>query len=350
MAFPYLSEATFDLGTLAGTHFDVETDTENRLDFPHYSQLLIPNQTMPFRGAYCMRVTLLNDGSPADAYVQETGSWDLAATNSIFFRVVFWVSPDITMANTDEFAILQLWSGASTVEGGAYINYTTANGLRLGIGETSASSFKPLTTGVWHQLELKFVIDAGGGNDGTIDAWLDGASFTQVTGLDQGAITSGVLGVLSQDAGTTTGTILFDSIVADDTRVYPISQRFAETRLITSSEQLFVGSGVIERISLLSGAATDNRLQVFDTDVGVAVNATTGEPTGDATNLVEDLKNTANSQVVDREMPLKVARGAYIALSGTNPRALAKIKFCSSYSVAGMRNQALDRRPHPLGA
>lgn len=339
MAFPYLSEAGFEDGTRG--HFDAETDTENRLDFPHYSQLLIPNQTMPFRGAYCMRVTLLNDGSPADAYVQETGSWDLAATNSIFFRVVFWVSPDITMANTDEFAILQLWSGASTVEGGAYINYTTANGLRLGIGETSASSFKPLTTGVWHQLELKFVIDAGGGNDGTIDAWLDGASFTQVTGLDQGAITSGVVGVLSQDAGTTTGTILFDSIVADDARVFPISQRFCETRLITSSEHLFVGSGVIERISLLSGAATDNALTVYDTDIGA---------TNDPSNIVEELKNTANSQVVDRELPLKVTRGAYIALSGTNPRALAKIKFCSSYSVAGMRNQALDRRPHPLGA
>lgn len=340
MAFPYLSEATFDDGTKG--HFDVETDTESRLDFPHYSQLLIPNQTMPYRGAYCCRVTLVNDGSPADAYLQETGSWDLAATNSIFFRIVFWVSPNITMADTDEFAILQLWSGASTVEGGIYINYTTANGLRIGIGETSASSFKPLTTGVWHQIEAKFVIDAGGGNDGTIDAWLDGqTTFTQVTGLDQGAITSGVLGVLSQDAGTTAGTILFDSVVADDARVYPISKRFPETRLITASEQLFVGSGTIDRLSLLSGAGTDNVVTVYDTDIGV---------TTDATNIVEELKNTANGQMVDRDFPpLHVTRGAYIVLSGTNPRAIAKIGHCASYSEGAMRLQALNRSPHRYG-
>ena len=339
MAFPFISEATFDDGTKG--HFDTETDTESRLDFPHYSALLIPNQTMPFRGAYCMRVTLLNDGTPADAYVQETGSWDLAATESIFLRLVFWVSPDITMANNDEFAIVQLWSSTNTVEGGAYINYTTANGLRIGIGETSATSLKPLTTGVWHQLELKFVIDNAGANDGTIDAWLDNGAFTQVASLDQGAITSGVVGVIGQDAGTTAGTILFDSIVADDARIYPISQRFPETRLLTTSEQLFVGSGTISRLSLLSGAGTDNVLTVYDTDVAA---------TTDASNIVEELKNTANGQVVERDFPpLRVTRGAYIVLSGTNPRALATIGRCASYSVAGMRHQALDRSPHRFG-
>lgn len=340
MAFPYLSEATFDDGTKG--HFDVETDTETRLDFPHYSTLAnAANQTVPYRGAYCMRAALANDGSPADAYVQETGAWDLAATNSIFFRLVFWVSPNITMANNDEFAILQLWSGATTVEGGAYINFTTANGLRLGIGETSASSFKPLTTGVWHTLELKFVIDSGVGDDGTIDAWLDNGAFTQVTALDQAAITSGVVGVLSQDVGTTAGTVLFDSILADDARIYPITDRFPQTRLLTASEHLFVGPGELERISLLSGAGTDNVLTVYDTDLGVTL---------DATNIVDEIKNTANSQTVDREMPLRFTRGCYVTLSGTNPRAVAKIKWANSYSEGAMRLQGQRRTPHRFGA
>lgn len=339
MAFPYLSEATFDDGTKG--HFDVETDTESRLDFPHYSTLAsAANQTVPYRGAYCMRVTLANDGSPADAYVQETGSWDLAATNSIFFRLVFWVSPNITMADADEFAILQLWSGATTVEGGAYINYTTANGLRLGIGETTASQFKPLTTGVWHTLEMKFVIDAGGGNDGTIDAWLDNGSYTQVGSLDQGAITSGVVGVLAQDAGTTAGTILFDSIVADDARIYPLTDRFPQTRLITSSEHVFVGPGEIE-IQLMAGAGTDNVLTVYDTDLGVTL---------DATNVLCELKNTANSELVESDFPVRVTRGCYVTLSGTNPRALAKIKWANSYSEGAMRQQGLRRTPHRFGA
>lgn len=341
MAFPFVSENGFEDGTKG--HFDVETDTESRLDFPHYTTLAgTPGKGLPWRGAYCMRVELANDGSPADAYVQETGSWDLAATNSLFFRLMFTVSPDIAMANADEFGILQLWSAATTVEGGAYINFTTANGLRLGIGETAATSFKPLTTGVWHCLELKFVIDAGGGNDGTIDAWLDGAAFTQVTGLDQGAITSGVVGVLSQDVGTTRGWVLFDDIIADDARIFPPVSRFPQTQLLTLSSHLFVGPGEIEKIDLLSGASTDNVVSIWDTDRAY---------TSDASNLQLELKNVANSErVALSDWPVRVQRGAYVVLSGTNPRALARIKMAITQSDGAMRAYAVNRTQNPLGA
>jgi len=342
MAFPFLSEAGFEDGTRG--HFDAETDTESRLDFPHYSELArFPAYVgMPWRGAYCMRVNLANDGTPADAYVQETGAWDLAASGSIFLRLMFRLSTDTVMANTDEFAIVQLWSGASTVEGGAYINYTTANGYRLGIGEASATSFAPLTLGVWHCLELRFVVDSGAGNDGTIDAWLDGGALTQVTGLDQGAITSGVVGVLSQDAGTTRGTLLFDDIVADDARIFPPAERFPQQMLLTASGHLFVGSGEIEKIDLLSGAATDNVLQVFDTDRAY---------TSDASAVVQELKNTVASELVQMaDEPIRVHRGAYVVLSGTNPRALAKIKWANSQSDGALRLQGLSRAVNAFGA
>jgi hypothetical protein len=340
MAFPWLSETGFEDGTRG--HFDAETDTENRLDFPHYSELArVGGPEMPWRGAYCMRVNLANDGSPADAYVQETGSWDLAATGVIFLRLMFYVSRDLVMGNTDEFALFQLWSSTNTVEGGAYINFTTANGLRLGIGEASATSFTPLTQGVWHCLELGYVIDSGAGNDGTLDAWLDGAALTQVTGLDQGAITSGVLGVLGQDATTTRGTILFDDIVADDARIYPPSERFPDQLILTTSGHVFVGGGELAQVELYSGGATDNVLAVYDTDRGA---------TNDASNSKLELKNTANNERVPGDDPVRVHRGAYVALSGTNPRALAKIGWANSYSAGAMRQQGLRRTPNPTGA
>jgi len=341
MGFPFLSEAGFEAGTLG--HFDTEVDTELRLDFPHYSDLAkIPGAGAPWRGAYCMRVALANDGSPADAYVQETGAWDLSASGTLFVRLMFRVSADIVMANNDEFAIFQLWSGASTPEAGAYINYTTANGLRLGIGEGSASSFAPLTVGVWHCLELKFVIDSGAGNDGTIDAWLDGGALTQVTGLDQGAITSGVVGVLSQDAGTTGGTILFDDIIADDARIFPPVERFPQQILLTASGHVFVGPGEVLKLDLLSGGATDNVLQVYDTDRGY---------TSDGSAAALELRNVANNERVPMgDWPLRLHRGCYVSLAGTNPRAIVTIAWANSYSEGAMRQQGIRRAVNAFGA
>jgi len=342
VAFPFISEANFEDGTKQ--HFDTETDTESRLDFVHYTTLASNSRvkTIPFRGAYCMRVALENDGTPADAYLQETGDWDLAADGTIWFRFCFFLSADTVMANADEFAIFQLWSGASTVEGGAYINFTTANGFRIGIGEATATSFKPLTLGVWHQLELSFNIDAGGGNDGTIDAFLDNSAFTQVTALDQGAVTSGVIGVLSQDAGTTAGTLLIDQVVADDARIFPITNRFTQEILLTKSSHIFVGPGEIESVELYSGASTDNVVSLWDTDQAY---------TSDASMVKAEIKNTVASQRVPHDWPdLRFYRGCYVVLSGTNPRALLRIRWAECYSPGAARSYARSRTMHPFGA
>lgn len=341
MAFAFLSENGFELGTLG--HFDAETDTETRLDFPHYATLArVPGLAMPYRGAYCMRVNLANDGTPADAYVQETGSWDMTAgTNDIYLRLYFWVSSDITMATTNEFAILQFWSATSTVEAGVYINFTTANGLRLGIGEASASVFKPLTTGVWHCLEVFF--DPAGSSAGTFDAWLDGSAFTQVASITNADITSGVVGVLGQDAGTTKGVILFDEIVADDARIFPIAYRWAHEILFTASGHAFVGPGLVKNVQLLSGAGTDCVVSLYDTDIG---------NTDDASKIKSELKNTANSQHVDpSDRRLRFDRGCYVALSGTTPRAIVSIERAPGHFSEGtIRSQGLHRNAHPLGA
>jgi len=341
VAFPYLSEASFSAGTIG--HFDTDTDTESRSQVFHYSALAaIPGLPAPYHGAYVYGVNLANDGTPADSYLQETASWDTAASGTIFFRLMFWVSADITMANADEFAIFQLWSATNTVEGGAYINYTTANGLRLGIGEASAAQFLPLSTNTWHSLELKYVIDSGVPNDGTLDGWLDGSTFTQVTALDQGAITSGVMGVLSQDAGTTKGYVLFDNIIADDLQIFPPVRRWSQDQLFTQSNHAFVGPGRLENVSLLSGAATDNVLTVYDTDVAY-VSSTS------AAKL--ELKNTANNETVDPAgVPIDFQRGCYVVMTGTNPRAIVKFSKTPAYGSDGaVRSYGLRRKPAPGG-
>lgn len=339
MAFPFLGEEGFELGTRGS--FDATSDAQPKLTFPHYSKLAqTPGLPAPYRGAYCMMVDISK--GTTDAYVQETGTWDTAAAGTIWFRFYVWFGGNPVMATTDVFAIWQLWSGANTVEASVGIEYTTANGYRFFVNEAAASAgaaFLPCELNKWHCIEIKALIDSGVGNDGTLDLYVDGAHATQITALDQGAITSGVLGVVGLDAGTTNGILLFDEVAADDAQMYPFAERFPSTLLLTNSGHAFVGPGCISNISLMSGAGTDCVLQVFDSDTGQSL---------DASNIKVELKNTANSELVDPAgMPVEVNRGAYIKLGGTTPRALVQIGRAVGYSSDGAIRGYGSRRLAP---
>lgn len=295
----------------------------------------------PYRGSYCVRVNLVNDGTPADALLQETGSSDLSADGTIFFRFAFYLSPNTVMANNDEFAILQLWSSTNTVEAGVYIKFTTAGGFTVGIGETASTQTKSLTLGQWHVFELGANIDAGGGNDGTLDGWLDGSAYTQITGLDQGAITSSVFGVMGQDAGTTAGVLLLDTIVADDARLgYFPMERFATSRTLTITQQVFVGPGTIDAAALLSTTSGESMI-LYDTDI-VEIDS--------AQSFKVEL---AVGALQAAEGPISFSRGCYAVLAGTAPRGQViltrdgydGITGPLYYSEAGVRRWGLDRTP-----
>lgn len=340
MAFAFLSEEGFEAGTKG--HFDTESDTASILDFPHFSTLAqTPGLAMPYRGAFCMRVGL--NGGTTDAYLQETGSWDTAASGTIWFRFMVWFGgANLAMANNDLLSIFQLWSGVSDVEATVGIQYTTANGYRLFANETAAAagaSFADFSVNKWHTVEVKAVVDSGVGNDGTLDVYLDGSALTQLTGLDQAAITSGVLGAIGPDAGTS-GTLLFDEVIADDAQIFAPVHRFPEVMLLTKSGHVFVGSGSVMNVRLLSGAGTDNVLRVFDTDVGY---------TSDASNVLDELKNTANNETVDSAAtPYRCNRGCFVDLTGTNPRALVTIGKAVAYgSDAAMRTYGTIRKNAP---
>lgn len=340
MAFPWLFEEDFGLGTRG--NFDSETDTESRLDIVHYTDLAaVPGLGMPFVGAYCMRVALANDGSPADCYLQEDSGFDAAASATTHIRFMLWLSSDITMADADEFIILALQSAGPVNEGVIVLNYTTANGLRIGVGETAGSQFLGISPG-WHCVELAYVVDSGVGNDGTLTLRLDGAAATAVSTLDQAAIAQARIGSMGQDAGTTKGWLLFDNIVVDDARIFPPTNRFPDTRLLTKSGTAFIGPGYIDRLELLSGGATDNTVSVFDTDTAY---------TSDASNILLEVKNTVASEWVPSVFdPVMARRGVYLTLGGTNPRVIIRGRFPNSMSPGAMKSYAQLRKPGPQGA
>lgn len=338
MAFPFVFEENFELGTLGG--FNSESDASGRLDFAHYSQLAkVPGLSAPWRGAFCMRVNL--GTSTTDAYVQEDDGFDIAADGTLHFRYMFYISKDIVMATTNEFIMTVLQSAGPVSEIVVALNYTTANGYRIGIGETAGASFLPVSLGVWHCLEVSISLDDGVSDDGTIDAWLDGSPFTQVASLDQAAITQARIGVIGQDAGTTQGYILYDQITVDDARMGPLysRDRFPTSIYLTKSSHVYMGEGCLKNVTLMSGAATDNVLSVFDTDVG---NSNAGQ-------LVLELKNTANSELVDpADMPKHTQRGCFVQLTGTNPRAMVSIGHAQGYWSDGrIRNHGASRSIAP---
>ncbi len=338
MAFAFIVDRNFEEGpTPTDGGWDSETDTANQLDIVSYKTLAtLPWSTCsPYRGAYCLRATL--SGGTADAYLVE-GDINIAANTTNYFRFYVWFSPNFTGTADDTCNIFEGLASTTVEFAFGFRIVALTDVINFGIGEVAPTSFtgEAIERGVWYCVELTVDIDNAGANDGTIDLYLtrEGSptattvAATQVSSLDQGAVTTGSLGIQNH-LSTTTGTILIDEFIQDDARIYPISRRFDDTMVMTKSGHAFVGKGTVDNITLLSGAGTDNVLNVYDTDSG---------NTDDFTNSVVELKNTANNETVDPAgMPVNIVRGAYVSLSGTNPRAVVKMKN-QNMSSATIRN------------
>ncbi len=337
MAFPFIFESNFEVG--ANTEWDSESDTGSLLDFPHYSTLAKINRLpAPFRGAYCMRVVC---GDTNDHTLIE-GDIDIADTASGFIRFNLYVSPDFTGTADDTFNIFEFQQAAGTIETSLSLRITAAtNLLEIGIGDgVVGTSFVTFERGRWTAIEVGMLCSTS--DVGTLTLWIDGASRIALTTLDQAAgVGRGVLG--TQDTlSTTTGTLLFDQFIFDDLRVYPISQRFPESVLLTKSAHVFVGTGNVLNATLLSGSGTDSVLQVFDTDVASVL---------DASNVKLELKNVAVNDPVDPAgVPIQVVRGCYVQLSGTVPRAMVNVGSAQGYWSDGrIKQHGAKRKAAPGG-
>ena len=338
MAFPYDHQVNFEGGTRGS--FDGETDTDSKLDFAHYSNLArTPGHGAPFSGAYCMRVDL--SLGTADAYVNEDATWDFALNSSVSFRFYLYVD-NMTMANADEFIIFALRS-ASAYEMVMAINFTTANGLRLGVGNETAAEFLPLTQGKWHLIDFSLEIDAGG-NDGSITWRLDGVAGTAVASLDQLATTTGRVGAMDIDSGTTSGVLLFDDIVTDSARIFGIlpQDRFSTDVVMVADGHAFVGPGCIDNATLLAAETADCGLRLWDTDRA---------NTDGIENEKLLLRNTGTTggEIVDPAgVPIEFKRGCYVSLTGTadalGPWARLKIGRAIAFGSDGaIRSHGLRR-------
>lgn len=337
MAFPWIFESNFEQGTNA--EWDSESDTGSKLDFPHYSTLARAGgigAATPYRGAYCMRVVM----GDANAHQLVEGDIDIADTVTRWSSFYLYVGQDVVASADDTFNIYEVQGTADAVEGVVGLRITaTTDAVEIGTGKVAPTVFADatLTKGQWYHVELRSVIQTGG--TGTSTLFLDGAQVATVTTITNTAVLRGLLGTVGT-LSTTTGTLLFDRFRFDDAQVYPELTQFPLTQLLTKDAHVFVGHGAIENISLLSGAGTDNVLSVYDTDTG---------NTNNAGKIVDELKNTANNAVVDSaRSPFPVQRGAYIVMTGTNPRALVTIGRAQGYCSAGrIRQHGQNRKDAP---
>jgi hypothetical protein len=336
VTYPYVFEESFELGTDGG--FDSETDTDSILDFPNYKTLAALGLE-PFSGAYCLRV-ISPGATPADAFVTE-GDCNIADTVTNWFRFNLLIDTEFDATANDTVALLEL-QGAGNNETVAFgFRYVAATDvINLGVGGAANNavpdnfSSNDFEKGRWHTIELKVNIETNG--TGTIDLYVTPDGGVQATSpeasdssLTNIAVTHAVLGLQDQLA-TTSGTILIDNFIHDDTQLFH-QMRYPETRLLTKSTatcdgsfHAFVGSGKIDTLTLLGGsdAAT---LKVYDSDAA-----------GTA-DLVAGLSTTAATETSNHIDSIHVFRGAYCVLTGTAARALVKIAH-APHSAGAVRD------------
>ena len=324
MAFPWDKEEGFEDGT-AGIFDGTETDTGARLSFASYRDLAAKGRRVaPWRGAYCMEIDLAK--STAEATIIDP-DFNVAAAATAFFDFMLYVSPDIVMANNDEFVIARMLDGA-TDEGSVLINFTTAAGLRIGISEPTATAGDAVYTSLlsgWHHICVKAVID-NADSSGEIDLFLDDTLVLSLDDLDQGDPTDLKLGVIGQDAGTTAGFLLFDDFREDSAQLRPHAARFPENLVLTKSGHAFVGPGKLTLAQLIAGAGTDCVMTIFDTDRA---------DVDDENGFVERVANVSNNETLASASNIAVTRGCYVQLAGTNPRALLRIASAVGYGSDG---------------
>lgn len=325
MAFPWTFSENFDLATRG--NFDATSGT--LIDFPHFSELARAGMA-PYRGAYCLRVRPA--AGTTSQFVREDTGFDLAATNTLFFRWMFYLGRDLVMATNDKFSFVELESTLdTTTEAAAGILWDGTN-YKFWMNETQAAASPSTVTlgtpaqvlGRWIHAEIKVLIDSGVGNDGTIDGWIDDVAMTQVTALDQAAIVDAKFGVIGPDAGTS-GTILIDQIIADDTQVFRPKERFGVTNyyVYDAQDHPIIGPGEFE--IALTGTGTNAVATLYDTN---------GVPTNLAP--IDVLRNTVANETIPGVKRYRVNHGLYLTLSGTGAQAFIQVHKARIMSNASL--------------
>lgn len=325
MAFPWAQEETFDDGTRGA--FDDETDAGGILDFPHYTELA-RHGLAPWRGAHALRLQL---SGTAVANIQENDGFDTGVNETIHVWMPVLLPENLDIPE-DEAIILFALQSTGPVNETVFGVRNNSGAYELFAGETGATRTIGVTRSnkKWHQVELTAHIDAGGGDDGTLDFFVDGTQVgAQITSLNQGAIIQAQLGAISGTAAGTTGTILIGGIIGDDARIFPRQRFFTDTVWVTRDITAFLGPVMLDSASV-SGTSTDASLTIFDTD---NFSATGIDFTREPKIFIRNV--TANDQSPGFNTPIEFHRGVYAQLSGTNAQARISLTRPSAPVLTG---------------
>ena len=315
-SFPYVFESNFEVGSASewtatvGTQVAVES----------YKELSRQRKWgVPFRGAYALQATF---GVDTDSYVRST-TIAIGSGSSAHSRVMLYIGKDVEATTTTEVVFYEhlpaIASVGLRIESGGDIFF----GIRSGSAALTVSTIA-LERGKYYTVELH--ADTTNTNTCTARIVETGDELTTANGEATAATTEGRLGVIGVGAGSLaaiTGTITLDGLVHDSARVYGHLERFPQRQLISKTAHAFISAGRIDDIQLIAGAGTDCVLEIYDTD-----SADTNPE-----NLVAKMTNIASEEAVsfDGRVPLYVFKGAYVVLSGTDPRALIQIGPSSAY-------------------
>ena len=335
------SEMAYNENFESGTrgNFDEVYDPGSILDFPHYTTLARFGMT-PYRGAYCMRLVL---AGATEAYIQENAGFDFSASDVRFVSWYFYLSKDFAIGANEKFAMFNLESTeGTTVEAAAGIDRSGTD-IRLWVAQTITSGnvrtvILGSTTSAlnrWYHVELRLDIDAGAGNDGTINANLDGVQFgSQITGLDQAVPVDARFGAIGVDPGTS-GSLLIDQIIVSTngaSQLFPFRERYTpRNRWIPFDEDHpIIGPGSFA--IAVTGTGTNAVANLYDTD---------GVPNG--LEPIDQIRNVSANESVPGHDIFEVAHGLYVTLSGTNAEAFISIECGGILSDAGMINRGLKQ-------
>ena len=263
MALPLEFHETFEAGTKG--NFDSESDSGNRLDFPH--QMDIGDRMMPWRGAYMCRVSLGKNST--DAYLEEGVSW--ASGQNRWGRFKLFIGEDVQFGNDlDHVVILQFYSSTSTRECRLVLARIEPLGIVLVVemdGESwnaNNAHFK-VPIGEWFTVEWEKDVDS---SDGYLGAILPDVCRITSREAAEGTITKFRLGAIDQD-GDITGTIYFDDFMVDEDRLYddPSAHNGAlsgGSLFFLQSGFAFLGEGAIDHVTLIDGGSNDCAVKIYD--------------------------------------------------------------------------------------
>ena len=358
--FPFNGEKNFETGNETGTaytEFDgTQVDTDGIMDVAHYSTLagMADRSAAPYSGAYCARFQL-NGGTGVSYFLNEGTPLDMSLDDSVVIRFRVYLGTDLTATAEDDMNILSfIQAGTDTMELGIRMSATGdpsfyVNGNGIVVESTTRAK------GQWYSLEGVYEVDAGVGNDGSINLFVtpeNGYSNTTAvatdTALNSAATTSVRQGIVSAPLATTTGLILMDDLrmdigTANISRFHANPTRWNRKFEMTAPGHAFVGPGTIDNISIIAGTATTDigtTLVLYDTDTA---------RNDDHDNIVAMIKASGAPETYDPAgLPLKFTRGCYVdfqdaagneanmgSAGDENPRANIQLGHVSAWGSPG---------------